>query len=292
VRQIEAAAMKPLKSEIESHPIWSDFIKDVRAFLDAQGGVVASPRFIEYCKTRCAGVDAEQAGLLAEATKTFSFYPGDRHFHPFYYVGKSNLRDAKAFLDAWKKFLSDKKDSVLAGEYGAHLNSFVAAKGIPGNHAQSFLAVSREIHQNPYGDVGLAAWAEIKPQTIRDRIYLVLKKEGKPVHFRTIAEKITAAKFDTRPALAATVHNELIKDARFVLVGRGIYALKEHGYETGTAREVIKKILASQGALHPKDVILAAQKGWFFKPNTILVNLQNQSHFERLPDGRYRVSQA
>ncbi len=292
VRQIEAAAMKPLKGEIESHPMWGGLVRDARAFLEGQGGVLAADQFLAYCKTRYAVVDAAQVGLLAEATKAFAFYPGDRHFHSFYYVSKSNLRDARAFLDTWEKFLSDKKEAVLKGEYDAHLRSFVEGKKLAPTHAQSFLAVSKKIHRNPYGDVGLAAWPEVKPQTIRDRIYLVLKKEGKPAHFRAIAEKITAAQFDTRLALAATVHNELIKDSRFVLVGRGIYALKEHGYETGTAREIIKKILDSQGALHPKDVILAAQKGWFFKPNTILVNLQNRSHFERLPDGRYQVLKA
>lgn len=292
VRQIEAVAMKTLKGEFEAHPMWGSFVRDARGYLEAQGGVAAEAPFLAYCRTRYAGADTAQLGLLAEATKAFAFCPGDKHFHSFYYVSKASLRDVRAFLDAWEKFFSDKKESVLKGEYGAHLNSFVEGKKLAQAHAESFLAVSKKVHRNPYGDVGLAAWPEIKPQTIRDRIYLVLKKESAPAHFRDIAKKITAAGFDARPALAATVHNELIKDSRFVLVGRGMYALKENGYETGTAREVIKKILAEQGALHPKDVIFAAQKRWFFKPNTILVNLQNRGHFERLPDGRYRALKA
>ena len=109
------------------------------------------------------------------------------------------------------------------------------------------------------------------------------------MHFRNIAKAINEM-FKTRSqASAPTVHNELIKDDRFVLVGRGIYALREHGYEPGTAKEVIVRILKRQGALRPKDVILAVQKERFFKPNTVLVNLQNRNHFTRKKDGTYVV---
>jgi hypothetical protein len=292
VRQIEAAAMKPLKEGIEAHPTLSMFVREARAALEAQGGVMVAHRFLDYCRAQCAGVDEPHLILVAEATKAFSYYAGDRHFHSFYYASKTHLRDAKSFLDAWERTLSEKKTAVLAGGYERELRSCTEARGVALAHAENYLAISRKIHRSPYGDVGLASWPEVNPQTIRDRIYLVLKKGGAPAHFRKIAELITAAKFDGRPALAATVHNELIKDSRFVLVGRGIYALKEQGYETGTAREVIKKILSEQGALHPHEVVLAAQKGWFFKPNTILVNLQNRNHFERLGDGRYRVLKA
>jgi len=289
VRQIEASAMKLLREKIEAHPTLGNFVAQTCSFLKSRGGVVPAQAFIEEAASRFPGIEASHVALLADATKAFSFYPGDRHFHSLYYLSKNDLKEAKSFVDSWEKHLSDKKESVLGGAYDAHLGKFVEEKKLPSAHVESYLTASKKIHENPYGDVGLAAWAEIKPQTIRDRIYLVLKKEGKPSHFRDIAEKITAAGFDSRPALAATVHNELIKDPRFVLVGRGMYALKEHGYETGTAREIIRKILAEQGAMHPKEVILAAQKNWFFKPNTILVNLQNRSHFERLPDGRYKV---
>jgi hypothetical protein len=120
----------------------------------------------------------------------------------------------------------------------------------------------------------------------------VLKKKATPLHFRMIAQSINQAKFDDRTASAPTVHNELIKDNRFVLVGRGMYALAEQGYEPGTAREVIHRLLKKQGALRPRDVILAIQKERFFKPNTILVNLQNKNFFERMGDGTYRVREA
>jgi predicted Zn-ribbon and HTH transcriptional regulator len=140
--------------------------------------------------------------------------------------------------------------------------------------------------------MGLAEWAEIQPKTVRDRIYLALKKRGEPLHFRTIAQLINQPGVKVRPASAPTVHNELIKDGRFVLVGRGIYALAEHGYEPGTAKEVIQRVLKRQGPLRPRDVMLAVQKERLFKPNTILVNLQNKNHFRRQEDGTYKVRES
>ncbi len=289
VRQIESSAMKLLKEKIEAHPVWGSFVTEMCAFLKSRGGVAPAEVFLKEAGARFCGIEYSHVALFADATRRFNFYGGDRHFYALYYLTKTNIEQAREFGDTWEEHLSGKKESVLQGNYDRHLRVFVENIKLPLEHVESFLAVSKKIHRNPYGDVGLAVWPEIKPQTIRDRIYLVLKKEGKPAHFRDIAKKITVAGFGSRPALAATVHNELIKDTRFVLVGRGMYALKEQGYETGTAREVIRKILSEQGALHPKDVITAAQKGWFFKPNTILVNLQNRAHFERLPDGRYKI---
>ncbi|MCR4328588.1 MAG: hypothetical protein NUV53_03675 [Patescibacteria group bacterium] len=292
VRQIESTAIKPLGDAIRIHPVCNKLIQSINSFLVDNGGVVPADRFLSYCADQNAGVGEPDVALLAEATQNFSFSAEDSNFNSFYYLNKESFRLAKSFIDAWVKIISGKKSVVLAGHYSRELQSFIEEKKMFVAHAENYLAISKKIHHSPYGDVGLAEWPEIKPQTIRDRIYLVLSKEGKPAHFRTIADRITAANFDTKAALAATVHNELIKDPRFVLVGRGMYALKEYGYESGTARDVIKKILAQEGALYPKDVILAAQKKWFFKENTILVNLQNRSHFERRSDGRYQVREA
>jgi predicted Zn-ribbon and HTH transcriptional regulator len=130
------------------------------------------------------------------------------------------------------------------------------------------------------------------PRTIRDRIHLVLRKKKEPVHFTDIAHLINEAKLDDRIALASTVHNELIKDPRFVLVGRGMYGLAEHGHVPGTAQEVIARILKREGPLKSNEIIQAVQKERLFKHNTILVNLQNKGIFERQSDGRYTLREA
>src|SRR6185369_3160842 len=154
-------------------------------------------------------------------------------------------------------------------------------KKVPPAYAEQYAALSKKIHRNSFGDIGLADWPEVRPKTIRDRIYVVLKKQKKPVHFEEIANLINQARLDSRVAIPSTVHNELIKDDRFVLVGRGLYGLSEHGYEAGTAQEVIARILKKKGPLKSHEIVQAVQKERLFKHNTILVNLQNKNLFER-----------
>lgn len=91
----------------------------------------------------------------------------------------------------------------------------------------SLMQAIRNLEQNKYGEWGIANWGEVKPKTVNDKIYLILKHEGKPLHFTEIAGKINEMKFDKKNANAATVHNELILDSRYVLVSRGTYGLKE-----------------------------------------------------------------
>ncbi len=91
----------------------------------------------------------------------------------------------------------------------------------------SLLQAVKNLEQNKYGEWGIANWGEVKPKTVNDKIYLILKHAGEPLHFTEIAKKINDMKFDKKTANAATVHNELILDGRYVLVNRGTYGLKE-----------------------------------------------------------------
>ncbi len=72
---------------------------------------------------------------------------------------------------------------------------------------------------------------------MRDYAFLVIRKHGSPIHFREVARQINLV--FKKKAHTATTHNELIKDPRFVLVGRGLYALKEWGYMSGVVKDVI-----------------------------------------------------
>ena len=146
----------------------------------------------------------------------------------------------------------------------------------------TLLEVAKKIEQGQQGQFGLTDWPEIKPRGIKDRAYLVFKEEGKPLHFTKVAIFIGK---ETHPQ---TVHNELIRDARFVLVGRGIYALKEWGYETGTVQDIIFKILKEAKKPMQKEKLLReVQKQRLVKENTILLNLTNGKYFSRDKKGRY-----
>ncbi|NCB20414.1 MAG: hypothetical protein EOM88_00605 [Clostridia bacterium] len=91
----------------------------------------------------------------------------------------------------------------------------------------SIIQSLKNLERNKFGFWGKSDWQEIKPKTINDKIYLVLKNYGQSLHFTEIADKINEVKFDQKKANSATVHNELILDDRYVLTSRGTYGLRE-----------------------------------------------------------------
>ena len=158
--------------------------------------------------------------------------------------------------------------------------------GIEREVLNSFLEISKIVAKNEEGFYGLLEWPEIKPRGIRDKAYLVLKKAQRPLHFTEIAAQIKGAK-------VPTVHNELIKDERFVLVGRGTYALAEWGYFPGEVKDVILRILKEKKRPMTKEEILEeVRKQRIVKPTTVFLYLYNKKYFERDSQGRYRPKTA
>jgi hypothetical protein len=292
VRQIENGAIAVVKTNIDKNPEAGVVLEKIKKFIISRGGVSKKADVVHYASTLASGVRENHLDFLAEASGVFNLYREDDAFNPFYYVTEKDLKTASTFVNGWVNFLKSHKEKVFSDSYQVQLASYLKAKPVAQEIAENYLGISKQIGRNPYGDQGLFEWAEINPATVRDKIYLVLKKKEEPLHFEDIAKHINKVGFDDQEALAPTVHNELIKDSRFVLVGRGIYGLKEHGYEPGTAREVIAKVLKTKGPLKPNDVVTHVNQQRFFKPNTILINLQNRNFFERMNDGRYRVREA
>lgn len=292
VRQIEAAALKALRARILGHATLNELFEKSRKELKSKGGIMGSEAMITFERTLIPDITQNHLALVLAASGAFYFHAADEDFNDFYYLDQAHFRSATDFISDWVNVLNAGKDSVLAGKYTETLKKFLKEKGIGSSIASTYLAISKKIYSNPFGDTGLSEWPEIRPMTIRDRIYLVLKKNGKPLHFESIAGAINSAGFDARKALAPTVHNELIKDSRFILVGRGMYGLAEHGFTAGTAKDIISRILKERGPMKPRDVIMAIEKERFLKPNTVLVNLQNKSFFSRMDDGRYTVREA
>lgn len=147
----------------------------------------------------------------------------------------------------------------------------------------SCLELSKEIERTEEGLFGLSYWPEVHPRGVRDKAYLALKKTKKPLHFNQIASLIPGASVET-------VHNELIKDQRFVLVGRGIYALSEWGYWPGRVKDIIERILRNSGtALSREEILKEVAKQRIVKTSTVLLNLSDKRKFLRDSQGKYRI---
>ncbi len=154
----------------------------------------------------------------------------------------------------------------------------------------SYIDVSKLIFRSPFGSYGLAQWPEVNPRGLRDRAYLVLKRENTPLHFTQITELIGQLTPAPKLALPESVHNELIRNERFVLVGRGIYALREWGYEPGTVKEVLIDILKkSKNPLTKEELFRKVLGQRKVQENTILLNLQDKQIFQRDEKGKYNL---
>lgn len=148
-----------------------------------------------------------------------------------------------------------------------------------------WLSLSNKIGKNPLGEWGRSSSSNVNAKGVRDFAFLVIRKHGSPIHFKEVAKAIYV--YFNRKAHVATTHNELIKDPRFVLVGRGLYALSEWGYMSGVVKDVIRKILEKEGPLTKEKILEKALKERYVKENTILVNLQNPKYFKKDKENHY-----
>lgn len=140
---------------------------------------------------------------------------------------------------------------------------------------------------------GLTKWPTVNPKNIRDKIYVVLAENGKPMHFSDIAKSIKESDFKRRNVTTQAIHNELIKDKRFVLIGRGIYALDNWGFSRGTVADIITSVMKEAGEpLHRDEIVRRVLKSRQVKETTILLNLQSKTQFKRVAKATYALEDA
>ncbi|MBR2998324.1 hypothetical protein IKF34_00890 [Candidatus Saccharibacteria bacterium] len=138
---------------------------------------------------------------------------------------------------------------------------------------------------------GLAKWPSVNPKNIRDKIFVILESHKEPMHFSDIAKEIAESNFKRKNVTVQAIHNELIKDPRFVLIGRGIYALSSWGYKKGTISDTIKSILEkSETPLTREEIVKQVLKVRKVKETTILLNLQNKALFKKVGKNSYTLA--
>lgn len=139
---------------------------------------------------------------------------------------------------------------------------------------------------------GLTKWPSVNPKNIRDKIYVILEAKKEPMHFADIADAIKNSNFRRKNVTVQAIHNELIKDPRFVLIGRGIYALDSWGYMRGTVAEIITQILQKANRpLTREEIVKQVLRSRKVKETTILLNLQNKKLFKKVDKNSYTLAQ-
>jgi DNA-directed RNA polymerase delta subunit len=284
VRQIENYALANIRKS-ETYKKEKLAFDDLAAAIVAHGGVVAEQEFLHLvAKDKST---QNHIHFLLVVGESFKKRKEDDEFKHRWYIDE---KLATAVHDSLRKFYKSLADDDLIPE-GEAIKSFlnhvkdVAEEYRNEEIAKRWLSLSKHIGKNPLGEWGKASSPNIKTKGVRDYAFLVIRKHGSPIHFKEVAKSIT--KIFNKKAHVATTHNELIKDPRFVLVGRGLYALSEWGYLSGVVKDVIKKILEKNGPLTKEDIVDKVMKERYVKENTIVVNLQNPKYFKKDKQGRY-----
>lgn len=202
---------------------------------------------------------------------------------------------AVAIADGHEKNLKDQVNKVVAaikaiGEPTGIDKVAAETKDNSVAHVRALASLSKGV-ATLNGRWGLIKWPMVNPKNIRDKIYVILFEKGKPMHFNEISDSIKSSSFKRKDVTTQAIHNELIKDDRFVLIGRGIYALKEWGYKKGTVADIIVEILKKAGEpLHRDEIVKRVLKKRQVKETTILLNLQGKGQFKRTAKATYTLA--
>lgn len=290
VRQIEEASYLKIRNS-DQFELLEPAIAQVANFIQEQGGVVEEDALVEALVG-----DAQRphlALLLSLSSQFVKIKEGDEHKNSWAIDGE-HARSAQTLLTNVIRELG-KQEKPLSDKELLTLVSAVNDTDLflTDDSARTILSISKVVQKGPFGKWGLASWSQVNPRGVRDKAYLVFDREERPLHFREIAQLIDKAPFVTKSPKKThpqTVHNELIKDSRFVLVGRGIYALDKWGYTPGTVRDVIIDILKREAQpLTKEEIVSKVLEQRMVQNNTIFLNLQNRAHFKKL-EGRYSLA--
>jgi len=290
VRQIESLGLERLANKSVLEPIKPIFAI-IEKHLADYGGVRKKDSLLKELSGLLALKEKNNENLICFALTLgkdkFAYFKETSMWRDAWALSNAAYNNAVDLVGVLKKKLAEQnspvpKEAVL--RIAASINN-----ELDNNALFSYVELCREISQNPFGEWGLAHSPEVSPKGVKDKAYLIFKKEQKPLHFTQVADLINKASFDGRNAHSQTVHNELIKDPRFVLVGRGTYALFDWGYEPGTVRDVLVSALknSEKRGLTREEIIKIVKAKRLVKDNTIILNLQNKKVFKKVDDERF-----
>ncbi len=284
VRQVEDAALMSIKKS-DAYKEEQAVFDELKELVKELGSIVAEHELLPHISKDKA--TQNHIHFFLTLGDAFKKHREDDHFHARWSVDDEVTEKVHESL---RKLYAGLKDEDLVPETEMIKKFLEHTKELSEEYrdiekAKRWLSMSKAVAKNPMGEWGKASSPNIRTRGVKDYAFLVMRRHGSPMHFREVADSIS--KTFNKKIHYATCHNELIKDSRFVLVGRGMYALSEWGYKKGIAREVITDILKLEGPLSKEDIVQKVNKERYFKKNTILVNLANPKHFKKNKEGLY-----
>jgi hypothetical protein len=275
-----------LKSANHDLPHIKDIEKVLSEHLNAMGKVARISDITgRLCKENTR-TDQARVAFLSNLSPNISVIDDNDHF--YHSVGLAAEHTEKGIRDRVGKII----EAINNIGEPTDINSIAEKVGSKdAKHTEALAGISKNI-ATLNGRWGLVKWPMVNPKNIRDKIYVILHDNKKPMHFNEISQAIKQSNLRRKDVTTQAIHNELIKDARFVLIGRGIYALKEWGYKKGTVSDVIAEVLRKEGGpLHRDEIVRRVLKSRQVKETTILLNLQGKPQFKRVAKATYDLAE-
>jgi DNA-binding CsgD family transcriptional regulator len=290
VRQLEKSVMTKFKSSSKQGKISPDllnFESKVIDILQQEGNISRISTLASKLVNDPDREEQSRVAFLAQLCPSLIFISEDDNYYNS--VGVAKAFEGKNLKDTVEKLV----DTIKAiGEPKTIKEIAKAANMTDISEAEALAGISKHL-ATLNGLWGLIKWPMVNPKNIRDKIYVILSENHRHMHFNEIAAAIKQSDFKRRDVTTQAIHNELIKDKRFVLIGRGIYALKEWGYEKGTVADIITNVLQeAKEPLHRDEIVKRVLKNRFVKETTILLNLQGKPQFKRVAKATYTLAQS
>jgi hypothetical protein len=287
VRQLEKAAVIRLKAMADKElphiaRVQEVFISEIKDL----GNVSRISDLTERVSETNTRIDQSRVAFVAQLCPKLVVIDDNDHFH--HAVGLAHIHDGETIREWVQKII----DAVKKIGEPVHIDKVREVAGHPDTeHTKALAGISKHL-ATLHDRWGLIKWPLVNPKNIRDKIYVILHQHGKHMHFNEIAGAIKDSSFKRKDVTTQAIHNELIKDKRFVLIGRGIYALKEWGYEQGTVADIIASVLRKAGEpLHRDEIVKRVLKSRYVKETTILLNLQGKPQFKRVAKATYELAE-
>jgi hypothetical protein len=290
IRQIEKSALRKLERNAQNTnlKILTEFAK---ALLEKEGGIARDSYFKEVIMQMLPNIteqEIQDLHLALSLDATIRFESNTLKFHPYWRLSTFEAKNLGKISSAANKIIQKSKHVMTLSSAEEKVNKSLKST-FPEATITNVLRITKEIKFTDEG-VGLFSWRHIHPRTLKDKINYTFQREKKPLHFQKISDLISNTKFDSKQVNVQAVHNELIRNDSFILIGRGIYALKDWGYKTGTVADVIEGILSDGKARSREEVTKAVLEQRQVKTITIYLNLKNKPRFARIGRDKYTLA--
>ena len=289
VRQIEKATLIRIKLSLDDgkNSLFNDVEMDIVKALHEMGRAAKVDDLAIKLTGDSNNKTCATLTLLAElSSKMLLTSENDRYYAAIILTSERDDRQIRKEIDSIVKTLREHGKPVTLDE----LYRLVGGNYEHPSEVGAIASISKQI--TSLRDMwGLTKWPSVNPRNIRDKIYVVLKENGQPMHFSEIARQVKSQNFHRNNVTEQAIHNELIKDDRFVLIGRGIYALAENGYKKGSITDVITELLRQNGPMYRDDIVREVLKSRQVRETTILLNLQSKPQFKRVAKNQYALAQ-